>query len=86
MACAGSELNLFLSQLWLGFIIESGRQTMYLESLMTKSTAEKDLNLLIQTQGWMAVLKCNLQTLFSLSHSPGRGVYVTLNASGRNNL
>ena len=43
MACAGNELNLFLSQLWLGFIIESGR--MYLESLMTKSTAEKDLNL-----------------------------------------
>ena len=29
MACAGNELNLFLSQLWLGFIIESGRQTMY---------------------------------------------------------
>ena len=80
MACAGNELNLFLSQLWLGFIIESGRQTMYLESLMTKSTAAKDLNL----SGWRFLNA--IYRLYSLSYSPGRGVYVTLNASGHNNL
>ena len=84
MACAGSELNLFLSQLWLGFIIESGRQTMYLESLMTKSTAEKDLNLSRLRPGWRFLNA--IYRLYSLSHSPSRGVYVTLNASGRNNL
>ena len=84
MACAGNELNLFLSQLWLGFIIESGRQTMYLESLMTKSTAEKDLNLSRLRAGWRFLNA--IYRLYSLSHSPSRGVYVTLNASGRNNL
>ena len=71
-------------QLWLGFIIESGRQTMYLESLMTKSTAEKDLNLSRLRAGWRFLNA--IYRLYSLSHSSGRGVYVTLNASGRNNL